>query len=55
MKTWMQVYETIHAEELGRHRADLARGTARETERLRQQEEPYTEREPSVNEEPSRY
>ena len=45
MKTWMQIYETIHAEELGRHRADLARDTARETEHLRQQEEPYTERE----------
>jgi len=45
LKTWMQVYETIHAEELGRHRADLARDTTQETERLRQQEKPYTEHE----------
>ncbi|HJK77700.1 MAG TPA: hypothetical protein O0Y06_08825 [Methanocorpusculum sp.] len=45
MKTWTQVYETIHAEELGRHRADLARDAARETERLRQQEDPYREHE----------
>jgi hypothetical protein len=43
LKTWMQVYETIHAEELGRHRADLARDTAQETERIRQQEKSYTE------------
>ncbi|MCZ0860918.1 hypothetical protein O0S10_06720 [Methanocorpusculum sp. MG] len=32
LKTWTQVYETIHAEQLGRHRADLARDTAQETE-----------------------
>jgi len=30
MKTWTQIYETIHAEPLGRHRADLARETAQE-------------------------
>ena len=29
MKTWIQIYETINAEELSRHRADLARDTAR--------------------------
>ena len=32
LKTWTQIYETIHAEELGRHRAGLARDTAQETE-----------------------
>ena len=44
MKTWTQVYETIHAEELGRHRADLTRDAARDTDLLRQQEEPCKER-----------
>lgn len=38
LKTWIQVYETIYAEELGRHRADLRRETAREHERTRDAE-----------------
>ena len=33
MKTWTQVYETIHAEEPGRHRADLALDGIQESER----------------------
>ncbi|MDE2518552.1 MAG: hypothetical protein O0W93_03945 [Methanocorpusculum sp.] len=32
LKTWTQIYETIHAEELGRHRADLALEVVRESE-----------------------
>lgn len=32
LKTWIQTYETIHAEALGRHRADLIRENARQTE-----------------------
>jgi len=39
MKTWMQIYETIHAEPLGRHRAGLAREATEEAEQLRRQEE----------------
>ena len=33
MKTWMQVYETIHAEEPGRHRTDFALDGIQESER----------------------
>lgn len=32
MKTWTQAYETIHAEQLGRHRAGLALDVVRESE-----------------------
>ncbi|MCZ0861585.1 hypothetical protein O0S10_10210 [Methanocorpusculum sp. MG] len=32
LKTWTQIYETIHAEQLGRHRADLALEVVRESE-----------------------